>query len=58
MADGGDHDADGEAVGEREAEGVIAALSGGAEVLVGADGADREEDYGESADRIRRVIFG
>ena len=37
VADGGDHDGDGEAVGEGEAEEGDAALSGGAEVLIGED---------------------
>ena len=36
--------ADGKSIGEREAEGGDGALAGGAEIFIGADGADREED--------------
>ena len=58
VSDGGDHDADGEAVGEGEAEDGDATLAGGAEVLVGAEGARREEDDGESAEEFCEQFLG
>ncbi len=58
VSDGGDHDADGEAVGEGEAEDGDAALTGGAEILVGAEGAGGEEDDGESAEEFREQFLG
>ena len=53
-----DHDGNGEAVGEREAKEGDAALSGGAEILVGADYAGGEEDLQRKCRRIQRAIFG
>lgn len=58
VSHGGDHDADGEAVGEGEAEDGDAALTGGAEILVGAEGAGGEEDDGESAEEFREQFLG
>jgi hypothetical protein len=58
VSDGGDHDADGEAVGEREAEDGDAALSGSAEILVGAEGAGREEYDGERAEEFSEQFLG
>jgi hypothetical protein len=52
VSDGGDHDADGKAVGCSEAEDRDAALSGGAEILVGAEGAGRKENHGEGAEEF------
>ena len=58
VSDGGDHDADGEAVGESESEDGDAALSGRAEVLVGAERAGGEKDDGESAEEFCEQFLG
>ena len=55
---GGDHDRDGEAVSDRESEEGDATLSRGAEILVGADYASGEEDYGESAEEFGEEFLG
>src|ERR1700722_1144416 len=54
----GDHDADGDSVGQREAEGGDGALAGGAQKFVGADRAHREKNYGEGADEFSEELLG
>ncbi len=58
VSDGGDHDADGEAVGQCEAEDGDAALTGGAQILVGAEGACGEENHGEGAEEFSEQFLG
>ena len=54
----GDHDADGEAVGQREAQRGDGALACGAQEFIGADRAHREKNYGEGADEFSEEFLG
>jgi len=57
VGDGGDHDAEGEAVSGGDGEEADAGLAGGAEVLVSADGADTDENQSEGADEFRAELL-
>lgn len=48
----GDHDGDGEPVGGGDGKQSHAALTGGAKVLIGADGSDADENQSECADEL------
>src|SRR2546422_8322691 len=58
VPNGRDHQADGEAMREGDAEQAEAALPGAVQKLVGADGASAKEDQRECPDELRDELLG